>query len=756
MASPRLAPNLNGNRHPLSIFLVAGEVSGDQSGARLAQAIQRLAPEVRLIGAGGPAMDRQGVDVQVRTADLNFIGYPASLRTITTHISAYRQVLAKIRETRPGVVVLIDNEGMNHLLAYRLSRAGVPVVFFFPPQVWFWGRWRIHHVARIAQRILTAFSEEANLYRAAGANVQWVGHPLRECLNVGSEPKAALCNVGLDPSRPLVVLMPGSRRREVEALVDIMLDAAKILKARDGSLQFGLPLASEAVRDVVERAVSRSGLSLAIYTPDSHAVLSQARVVLQCSGTASLETALLGIPSVVAYRCNPLVHFIARRMMHVPFISIANVLLQEMVQPEFFGGGVDPEQLAEAAWTLLTDDKRRGEIKARLATVPDMLGPSGACARAAEAVLDILPRNGTSIGSPMVVDGANNNGNGRAKRETPKVLLLGMGRWGLNHLRVARSLPVELFVGDLDPARLALARDAGVAEDHCSTNPLEFIEDVRAVVLATPASTHFEWCRDLMLAGKDVFIEKPLALQSSHAKALAEIAENSGVIVQVGHIFRFDPASRSLRDTIRRGDFGRLRLLRGTFSGFKRLRTDSGVLFADAIHFVDLFNFLMGRPPTSVRAECRDLLQRRMDDQVHVVLDWEPDDQGHESVFGFVEASYHTPVKTREVIVVGEELTALCDFNLARNKIRTFQNRRLRIGDEFHAIEGETSVVQFDPEEPLLIEWRAFLDSVEYRKPSGSDAWTGYETIRVLEAALESAKRGQAIRLVDQEYALGK
>ena len=745
MAALRLAPNLNG--HPASIFLVAGEVSGDQSGARLAQAIRRLAPQVRLVGAGGPAMDCAGVDVQVRTADLNFVGYPASLRAIKTQIGAYRQVLAKIRETRPGVVVLIDNEGMNHLLAYRLSRAGVPVVFFFPPQVWFWGRWRIHHVARIAQRILTAFAEEATLYRAAGASVQWVGHPLRESINVGTNPAGALSQIGLDPSRPLVVLMPGSRRQEVHGLVDIMLDAAKILKARDSSLQFALPLASEAVRDTVVRAAAKSGLKVAIYMPDSHAVLSQAKAVLQCSGTASLETALLGIPSVVAYRCNRVAHFIARRLMRVPFISITNVLLQEMVQPEFFGGKVDPAHLADAAWTLLTDGKRREEIQARLARVPDLLGPLGACGRAAEAVLAILPQNGTAAASPVVGQAGDDMRAGRENVARTKVLLLGLGRWGLHHLRVARSLPIELFVGDLNPARLAFAREVGVAADHCSTNPFEFIDEVGAVVLATPASTHFELCRDLILGGKDVFIEKPLALQSCHGKTLAEIADRAGVIVQVGNIFRFDPASRALREAIREGQFGRLRMLRGTFSGFKRPRTDSGVLFADAIHFVDLFNFLMGRPPTSVRAECRDLLQRRMDDQVHVVLDWTADERGHESVLGVVEAGYHTPGKTREVIVVGDELTATCDFNLADKKIRTFRNRHVRIGDELHAIEGGTALLEFEPEEPLRAEWRAFLDAVAARKPSLSDAWAGYETIRVLEAATESAKCGHRVKL---------
>ena len=327
-----------------------------------------------------------------------------------------------------------------------------------------------------------------------------------------------------------------------------------------------------------------------------------------------------------------------------------------------------------------------------------------------------------------------------------KVLLLGLGRWGLNHLRIARSLPIELFVADPDPARLVFGRDAGVADDHRSSDPRAFIDQVQAVVLATPAQTHFELAREFALAGKDVFVEKPLALQSRHARTLAELAESKGRIIQVGHIFRFDPASIWLRDAIRDERFGSLRFLRGNFSGFKRPRSDSGVLFADAIHFVDLFIFLMGRSPATVRAHCRDLLAGGAEDQVLVTMDWSASEAGAD-VFASVEAGYHAPGKAREVVVVGEELTAVCDFNVAQYKIRTMHNRHINVGGERRAIEGEASQLEFAPEETLLTEWRAFLDSVVSRKSCLCDARAGYQTVRVLEAAAESAKSDCSVTL---------
>ena len=167
-----------------------------------------------------------------------------------------------------------------------------------------------------------------------------------------------------------------------------------------------------------------------------------------------------------------------------------------------------------------------------------------------------------------------------------KILLLGTGRWGANHLRVLQALPVELFVSELDVKRLESARQMGMAESHLSADYKKLAGRVDGVVIATPAaSSHFALCREFLEAGKDVFVEKPLALLPEESRQLAELAEHTGRILQVGHIFRFDPATQWLREAVREGTFGRVRILRGHFGGFKRPRQDSGVMFADGIHF---------------------------------------------------------------------------------------------------------------------------------------------------------------------------
>jgi lipid-A-disaccharide synthase len=308
---------------PLTICLVAGDVSGDQNGGRLARALLDLKPGLRLIGVGGAALRRNGVEVAVDSTGVSTIGPPDSFQAARLLIRVWRGTRFLIRTARPNLVVLIDAETLNVMLARWLRARGIPVVFFFPPQVWFWGRWRLPLVVPLATKVLSAFREEAEIYSAAGANSLWVGHPLRDAVRINEDPAEALRKIGLTPDRPLVVVMPGSRQQEVRDLCEPMIGAAKLLQQRDPTLQFAIPLAGEELRTELETRVRRSTLhSIVTYKPESYAVLSRARVVLQCSGTATVEVGLLGIPSVIAYRCRPLYYSVGRRLMRVKFIGM--------------------------------------------------------------------------------------------------------------------------------------------------------------------------------------------------------------------------------------------------------------------------------------------------------------------------------------------------------------------------------------------------------------------------------------------------
>lgn len=325
-----------------------------------------------------------------------------------------------------------------------------------------------------------------------------------------------------------------------------------------------------------------------------------------------------------------------------------------------------------------------------------------------------------------------------------RVLLLGVGRWGVNHLRLLHSLPVELFVAEIYPERLAQARALGIPDTHLFHNYREISASVDAMVVVTSANTHFELCREFLEAGKDVFVEKPITLQSEEARILVALAERHNRILQVGHIFRYDPASQWLRNSIQQGSFGRIKILRGNFSGFKRPRSDTGVTFADAIHFIDLFNYFMGRSPARVNAILKDFMGRSMDDASLVTMDYDGDDG---TTWATVESSYYPPGKYREVVVVGEELSAVCDYNIAQYKIKTFGNKHIKDGGDSKAVEGAVHQIEFPPEEPLRMELRAFIESIQTRKHPLADGRSGFEAVRIVEAALKSAKEGRTIEL---------
>ncbi len=302
---------LNRTDHRPTVCLIAGDISGDQNGARLALKMRELLPDVRLTGAGGPAMREAGVEVGYDTTAHSIVGLPDTPRIIPSLFGVYRHVRQMVASNPPDVAVLIDNESMNMLFGRWLRKKQIPVVFFFPPQVWFWGKWRLRLIVPMARRVLSAFRQEAELYSTSGTETIWVGHPLRDVVEVKENPAAAMRKVGLDPARPLVVLMPGSRRQEVKQLCTEMVGAARILKRRDPRLQFALPLAAEELRAEVQKSIATAGFDdITLYGPNSYAILSQAQVVLQCSGTATLEMALLGIPAVITYRCFPVAYFV--------------------------------------------------------------------------------------------------------------------------------------------------------------------------------------------------------------------------------------------------------------------------------------------------------------------------------------------------------------------------------------------------------------------------------------------------------------
>ncbi len=319
-----------------------------------------------------------------------------------------------------------------------------------------------------------------------------------------------------------------------------------------------------------------------------------------------------------------------------------------------------------------------------------------------------------------------------------KLLLIGVGRWGMNHLKTLKKLTDELYVADSDPKQLKACGEASIPGDHLSTDYHDFLDGAEGVDVVTPADSHLAICSECFDKKKDVFVEKPIALTSAEAVEMIDRANQNGVIFQVGHIYRYHPAVSKIRGVLQEGRLGAVQYAYGHFMGFKRPRTDVGVTQTDAIHYFDLFNYLLGEPPHAVTAVARNYLNLPLDDTSVSVLDYR-------GMIVYIEAGYLPPEKRRDIAIVGDRASLYCDFQ--KNSLLFCENRHERQGGKCVALEGGSRSLAVEAEEPLTTELKAFLDSIRSRTRPLADGQAGYEALKVVEACYESSQKGKRVEI---------
>jgi predicted dehydrogenase len=320
------------------------------------------------------------------------------------------------------------------------------------------------------------------------------------------------------------------------------------------------------------------------------------------------------------------------------------------------------------------------------------------------------------------------------------VLLIGLGRWGEKHLRVLGELGVGLWVADVSAERRAFAIKAGVAPARAVEDFRQALPHVDAVDIVTPADNHLALAGACQRAARDRVVEKPLPLTVEEGRRLTEIVGATGRVLQVGHIFRFHPVTTVLRERLATGALGRVRYCTGRFAGFKRPRPDVGVTQTDAIHYFDLFAYLLGRPATEVPATLRDHLGRGLDDCAFATVDY-----GDVPVF--VEAGYFAPGTSRDCVIVGEERTVVADFGTS--EVRVLANRHVETPTGWQAPDGAAESLKASGPEPLRHELELFLDAVTHRSHPVVDVQAGLAALRTVEAAQRSSALGRRVALAE-------
>lgn len=369
------------------VMLVAGEASGDLHGAALCQALRELDPRCRLFGMGGPRMAAQGMKLLVDVTATAVVGGSEALGQVPRLYRAYRELRGILESPeRPAVLVLIDFPEFNLRLARAARRARVPVVYFIPPQVWAWRGGRVKTIKRFVSLVLAVFPFEAPLYRRAGVPVEFVGHPLLDQLQAAPTHEAARRRLGIDGRTAVVGLLPGSRHKEVVRVLPAMRDAAaEIVRSAPGT-RFVLGLAPTIERDLVVQTLA-GGPPVDIVDNQTHAVIRAADLALVTSGTVTLETALLGTPMVVCYRLSLVSELLARLLLRVPWVSLANLTLGRAVVPELYRRTTTGARLAREALSLLTDAGARETQRTAFTELAGQLGEPGVGRRAARFVL---------------------------------------------------------------------------------------------------------------------------------------------------------------------------------------------------------------------------------------------------------------------------------------------------------------------------------------------------------------------------------
>jgi len=370
------------------LLVSCGEPSGDLYAAELVGQLRQRVPGLEVVGLGGDRLQAQGARLTAHVRDLAVVG----LLEVVSHLPRlrriFRAVLAEVDARRPDVAVLVDYPDFNHRLARELRRRDIPVLYYVSPQVWAWRRGRLRAIRETVTRMLVIFPFEETVYREAGVPVTFVGHPLVDLVRPAEDAAAFLESCGLDPDRPVVAVLPGSRPKEVAHNVSRLAAAAELLRKRKPELQFLVALAPSLDPAPVERAFAPSGARLVAGA--THAALSAARLALVASGTATVEAALLRIPMVVVYRVSSLTYALGRPLVSVPHFAMVNLVAGRAIVPELMQSDFRPERVAAEAAALLDDRERYERTRRDLEEVCRRLGAPGASARAAAIVSEAL------------------------------------------------------------------------------------------------------------------------------------------------------------------------------------------------------------------------------------------------------------------------------------------------------------------------------------------------------------------------------
>ena len=374
------------------LVVVAGEASGDMHAAHLVKAIQHLDSSIIFSGLGGPKMKAAGIHLYEDLTKMAVVGFWEVVKHYKDIKKVFHLILSKIEETNADAVILVDYPGFNLRLARELKKRNIKVIYYISPQVWAWKQKRVHFIKKNVDKMLVLFQFEKDFYARFGIDVRFVGHPLIDTIKVHRVKESFLKGKNLSTDKLTIGILPGSREKEIENLLPIMLEAAKILDQEFPQVQFLIIKAPTIARPSIEQYLQNRPLACRIVDNDVYDGINACDLCMVASGTATLETAILQKPMVVVYKTSLLTWIIAKLFVKIANIGLVNVVAGERIVPECVQFQATGQRIAEELKNIFTDELKIADIKTNLKSVKESLGPGGANQRAAEEILKTLSR----------------------------------------------------------------------------------------------------------------------------------------------------------------------------------------------------------------------------------------------------------------------------------------------------------------------------------------------------------------------------
>lgn len=370
------------------LLIIAGEASGDLHGSNLIKSILETDSSIKLYGIGGSRMQAFGFNAVFDSKNLSVVGIVEVLAKLPVIKKAFDKLKALLDNDRPDAVVLIDYPDFNLRFAKEAKKRNIPVIYYISPQVWAWRRGRVKKIAKLVDKMLVIFPFETAVYRDAGIDVEYVGHPLIDEADISFSKREAREKLGIADNSTVVAIAPGSRMVEVSRIMPEAAAAAEIIKREFPDVEFVLPLANTLKHDSVKCFLK--DIPVMIFENRMYDVMKASDIAIVASGTATLETALCETPMIVIYKVSPLTYWLGKILINLNYISLVNIVAEKKVVPELIQWDAKPDNISREVLKILKDKEIYNNMLAGIKAVKEKLGRCGASERAAQIILNLI------------------------------------------------------------------------------------------------------------------------------------------------------------------------------------------------------------------------------------------------------------------------------------------------------------------------------------------------------------------------------